>query len=86
MRLYKKASLVLFIGGLAWAQQQPSRIDVTKYTLDADINPRTQSLVSTAKIDFSPLETLSDVTFELNNALVVSKAVDQRNQPLTTSR
>ncbi|HZS55413.1 MAG TPA: M1 family aminopeptidase, partial [Bryobacteraceae bacterium] len=68
------------------AQQQRARIDVTKYTIDAEINPRTQSLQATAKIEFTPLDATSDLTFELNNALSISKAVDQQNQPLPTSR
>src|SRR5579884_1025965 len=78
----------LLLGASAWAQQQQQRprVDVTKYTIDAEINPRTQSLLATAKIDFTPVDATNDVTFELNNALAVSKAIDQQNQPLATSR
>lgn len=86
LRLHKKAAIVLCMGTVAWAQQQRSRIDVTKYTIDADINPRTQSLMATAKIDFTPLDSVNDLTFELNNALTVSKAVDAQNQALGTDR
>ena len=32
------------------------RIDVQHYTIEADINPRTQSLAATAKVDFTPLD------------------------------
>ncbi len=86
LRLFRWTALLLPIAAIAWGQQQRSRIDVTKYTITADINPRTQSLVATTQIDFTPVDTANDVTFELNNALSVSKAVDQQNQPLATSR
>ncbi len=86
LRFYKWTALLVAFGAVAWAQQQRPRIDITKYTIDADINPRTQSLLATAKIDFTPLDPTNDLTFELNNALAVSKAIDQQNQPLQTSR
>jgi tetratricopeptide (TPR) repeat protein len=68
------------------AQDRRSHIDVQHYTIDAQINPRTQSLIATAKIDFTPLETSNDVTFELNNALTVSKALDAKGEDISTSR
>lgn len=86
LRFSRFLGIVVAFAASVVAQQQRSRIDVTKYTIDADINPRTQSLMATAKIDFTPLDTANDVSFELNNALAVSKAVDDRQQPLQTSR
>jgi tetratricopeptide (TPR) repeat protein len=72
---------------LGWTQEkQAAGIQVQKYTIDADINPRTQSISATAKIDFTPLDNSNDVSFELNNALTVSKAVDSAGKPLATSR
>src|SRR5947208_217514 len=68
------------------AQDKHSQIDVQKYTIDAEINPRTQSISATAKVAFTPLDAVNDATFELNNALTVSKVVDKSNQPLQTSR
>ena len=53
-------------------------IDVQRYTIDATINPRTQSIEATAKIDFTPLENANQATFELNNALTISKAADAK--------
>jgi tetratricopeptide (TPR) repeat protein len=69
-----------------WAQAQRSHIDVQKYVIEADVNPRTQSLVATAKVNFTALENLNDATFELNNALTVSKATDAAGNTLETSR
>ncbi len=87
----KWAVIALAFASSIWAQQptrpqQQQRIDVKKYTIDADINPRTQSIAATAKIDFTPLDDTEAATFELNNALTVSKAVDAAGKPLSTSR
>ncbi len=79
--------LILFAFTTAlWAQEKPAAIQVQKYTIDAAINPRTQSITATAKIDFTATDTVNDVGFELNNALTVSKATDAAGKPLATSR
>jgi tetratricopeptide (TPR) repeat protein len=80
--------LVLFflIAVFAWGQDKHPRIEVQHYTIDADVNPRTQSLVATAKLNFTPLEDANEAVFELNNALTVSKAADRSGQPLQTVR
>jgi tetratricopeptide (TPR) repeat protein len=83
---YRRFALLLALAATLLAQDKRSRIDVQRYTIDAQINPRTQSLTATAKIEFTPLETASDVTFELNNALTVSKAVDAKGESIATSR
>ncbi len=70
----------------ASGQERRSRIDVQKYTIDAEVNPRTQSLSATVKIEFTPLENSSDATFELNNALNISKAVDSTGASISTTR
>lgn len=79
---------VLLLAGAASlvAQETRPRIQVQNYTIDAEINPRTQSIVATVKIDFTPLEATNAATFELNNALNVSKAADQQGRPLQTTR
>ncbi|MBV8807068.1 MAG: tetratricopeptide repeat protein [Acidobacteriaceae bacterium] len=86
MRSIRWTFLLLALGGSVWAQEKRSHIDVQKYTIDAEINPRTQSIVATAKISFTALESLNDATFELNNALTVTKAVDAQGTSLETSR
>ena len=66
-----KACIALRTG--APTQERRSRIDVQKYTIDAEVNPRTQSLSATVKIEFTPLENSSDATFELNNCAELSR-------------
>jgi len=81
-----KWTIIFALAICAWGQEKRPRIDVQKYTIEADINPRTQSITATAKIDFTPLESTPDAIFELNNALTVSKAVDSQGNALETSR
>ncbi len=87
--MLRGSKAVLFFLALAvssWAQDRRPRIDIQKYTITADVNPRTQSIVATAKISFTALDSITDASFELNNALAVTKAVDARGQSLAASR
>jgi len=86
MRGYRWIVLLFALAASLLAQDKRSRIDVQRYTIDAQINPRTQSLTATAKIEFIPLETANEVTFELNNALTVSKAVNASGESIATQR
>jgi aminopeptidase N len=87
IRGFRWMVLSLLLVVCAWAQEpQRPRIQVQNYTIDADVNPRTQSIVATAKVNFTALDEASDAVFELNNALTVSKAVDGSGKPLETSR
>jgi tetratricopeptide (TPR) repeat protein len=63
------------------------RIDVQNYAIDADINPRTQSLTATVKVKFVPLDSdISSLSFELNNALNLSRVTDESGRQIQTSR
>ncbi len=89
MTRVSKAVFVFFaLAGLMSAQGQEKRahIQVQKYTINADVNPRTQSIVATAKIDFAPLEKISDAVFELNAALNVTKVLDGQGKALSGAR
>jgi tetratricopeptide (TPR) repeat protein len=91
MRVIRFTHLLVALGcacsvGLSAADDGRPRIMVQKYTIDATINPRTQSIQATAKIDFTPLEDTNSAVFELNNALTVSKAVDSKGENVPTDR
>jgi aminopeptidase N len=88
MRTFGTAALAVLLVCTAFAQSpdRRGRIDIQKYTIDADVNPRTQSIAATAKIDFTPLDNTNDVTFELNSALSVSKVVDGSGASLSQVR
>ncbi|MBL8296090.1 MAG: peptidase M1 [Bryobacterales bacterium] len=62
-------------------------IDVQDYQIEAEINPRTQTLTATAAVRFLPAEeNTTYAVFELNNALRVSKVVDGGGRDLSPSR
>ncbi len=63
------------------------RIDVENYAIDAEVNPRTQSLTATVKVRFVALDSdISSLSFELNNALNISRVVDESGRQIQTSR
>jgi tetratricopeptide (TPR) repeat protein len=65
----------------------PSRIDVGQYTIEAEISPNTQLLAAKTTINFTPIDGgITAVTFELNNALNVSRVVDAKGKQLPCSR
>src|SRR5438445_6125789 len=79
--------LCFLLAGVAHAQERKSRIDVESYTIDADVNQRTQSLAAKSAVRFTPLDdNTSSVAFELNNALNVSKVLDEQNRQIQASR
>ncbi|MGA8598721.1 MAG: M1 family aminopeptidase [Bryobacteraceae bacterium] len=70
----------------AFAQEKTARVKVQHYVITAEINPRTQSISATAKVDFVPLDNTDAAVFELNNALKISKVVDSQGQTLEAAR
>jgi tetratricopeptide (TPR) repeat protein len=69
------------------ASEQISHIDVDNYTIDVQINPDTQTLTARAAVRFLPLDDqITSATFELNNALSISRIVDERGQTLQSTR
>ena len=86
LRPFQLSALFLAAGISLLGQTKRPLFEVQKYTIDANINPRTQSLTATARINFTPLDNISDATFELNNAFTVSKAVNGAGQNLATAR
>jgi len=89
--------LVVFGGALAtvlalgvsagMAQDRRSRIDVDQYTIEADISPNTQSISAKVTVRFTPLDdNIQSAAFELNNALNVSRVVDDKGKQIPASR
>jgi tetratricopeptide (TPR) repeat protein len=85
----KLVVLSLMLGALAGAQDRAARqqkIDVQSYMIDAQVDPRAATLNATVMVRFIPLEDTSQVTFELNNALNISKVVDEDGRQVPSSR
>ncbi len=62
------------------------KIDVQSYLIDAQVDPRAQTLAATVMVRFIPLEDTSQVTFELNSALNISKVTDEDGRQVPSSR
>jgi Peptidase family M1 domain len=71
----------------AWSQDRRARIDVEQYTIDADVSPNTGTLSAKASVRFVPLDdNITSASFELNNALNVSRVVDDKGKQIPASR
>jgi tetratricopeptide (TPR) repeat protein len=74
----------------SFAQQSGSpatHIDVDGYTIDAQINPSTQTINAHVVVRFVPLDDRANsATFELNNALNISQVTDARGNALNSAR
>jgi len=83
------ALAALAVAGLAAAQDRrpTSRIDVEQYTIDAEISPNTQTIEAKVGVRFVPVDdNITSATFELNNALNVSRVLDEQGRQIQTSR
>src|SRR5258708_3079319 len=77
----------LVVAAVSSAQERRSRIDVDHYSIQADINENTQSLSAKATVRLPPLDdNTTSVAFELNNALNVSKVLDEKGGQIPASR
>ena len=87
-RTLAAALTLAFAASAAWAQQdRRARIDVEQYTIDAEVSPATQSLTAKASVRFIPLDdNITSAAFELNNALNVSRVVDDKGKQVPASR
>src|SRR5690242_6222947 len=88
-RLYPTAvALAVAAFGLhAQQQDRRARLDVDQYTIEADISPNTQSMSAKATVRFTALDdNITSASFELNNALNVSKVLDGAGKQIPASR
>jgi len=85
------AACLLLAGALGSPAQErraaTSHIDVEQYTIDAEISPNTQSVAAKATVRFIPLDDgITSASFELNNALNVSRVTDSTGKQINASR
>jgi aminopeptidase N len=81
-------SAIVFGQGLGQGQGQPqrSRMDVDDYAIDAQVDPNAQTIRATAKVRFTPLDDLTSLSFELNNALNLDSVTDEAGRQVPASR
>ncbi len=71
--------------GRAQAAEKP-RMRVDDYQMSVELLPETHKLSAHAAVKVTALENLNVATFQLNNALRITKLVDANNKPLTPER
>jgi len=68
-------------------ERRGSRIDVDGYAIDVEVSPTTQSLTARVTVRFVSLDdNVTSAGFELNNALNVSRVVDDKGKQISASR
>lgn len=78
-------SLVLLLATPLFAQQKPL-LDITGYTIDAQLSPADHKLTATARVTFTALDNSDNAIFELHGALKVEKVTDTSDKALTGER
>jgi hypothetical protein len=80
----------LVVLGLAAAQPalaaEKTRLRADDYKIDVELLPQTHKLTARAVVKVTALEDLNVATFQLNNALRITKLTDANNKPLTPER
>jgi tetratricopeptide (TPR) repeat protein len=71
--------------GMARAAEK-ARLHVDDYQISVELLPETHHLNAHAVVKFTALEDLSTVSFQLNNALRITKLVDADDKPLAPER
>lgn len=61
-------------------------LNVTGYTIDAQLDPAAQRLTATAAVTFTAVQDLTSATFELNNGLRITKITGPDGKPLDSDR
>jgi Peptidase family M1 domain len=89
LRRARSTSFVLLLSflaaGFARAAEKP-RLRADDYQIAVELLPETHKLSAHATVKVTALEDLSIATFQLNNALRITKLVDAANKPLTPER
>lgn len=82
------AGLLLAASLAAPAQERrTARLHVAQYNIEAEISPASQSLTAKAALQLVPLDDqITTAAFELNNALGVSRVVDDQGHQIPASR
>ena len=83
--VYVLVLISLVAAGRARAAEK-TRMRVDDYQMSVELLPETHKLSAHAAVKVTALEDLNAVTFQLNNALRITKLVDANNKPLTPER
>ncbi len=88
--LFASAAALSLLGALpvtAQTEKKTPRIDVQQYVIDAEVNPHTQSVAANVQVKFTAVDDqVTTANFELNNALNLSRVVDDSGRQVPASR
>jgi predicted negative regulator of RcsB-dependent stress response len=65
---------------------EKTRLRADDYQIDAELLPQSHKLAARAVVKVTALEDINVATFQLNNALRITKLTDANNKPLTPER
>jgi len=65
---------------------EKTRLHADDYQIDVELLPQTHKLIARTTVKVTALEDLNVATFQLNNALRITKLTDANNKPLTPER
>jgi len=65
---------------------EKTRLRVDDYQIDVELLPQTHKLTARATVKVTAIDNITVATFQLNNALRVTKLTDANNKPLTPER
>ncbi len=88
-RLFGRAPILacsLLLLGISSFAAEKQRIRVDDYEITAELLPKAHKLTARAQVRFTALDDISVATFELHNALRVTKVEDAEAHPLTAER
>ena len=78
---------LLFLAAPAWAAEKvTARFRADDYQIDAELVPHSHKITARAEVKFTALDDLNVATFELNNALRVTKVMDANGKTLNAER
>ena len=88
-RLWRRAALLfcaLLVPATALFAAEKPRLHVDDYDITAELLPKAHKLTARAQVRFTALDDISVATFELNNALRVTKVEDADGHPVSAER
>ena len=78
--------ILLLLASLPSWSAEKTRLRVDDYQIDAELTPHTHKISAKTKVKFTALDDLSVATFELNNALRLTKVTDANGKTLSAER
>ncbi|HMD16815.1 MAG TPA: M1 family aminopeptidase [Terriglobales bacterium] len=81
--------LVVFLASVAHRPAlaaEKTRLRVDDYQIDVELLPQTHKLTARATVKVTAIDDVTVATFQLNNALRITKLTDANNKPLTPER